>query len=57
MIAPQSVGIIARYLADHPEGVLPMGFGFPSIRDKCDEFVELTGDMGDVGSEAIPSQS
>jgi hypothetical protein len=49
MIAPQAVGIIARYLAAHPEGVLPNQFPFRQFRDECTEFVELTGNCGDVG--------
>jgi len=45
-IAPDSVGVVARYLAAHPEGVSPIGFG--SLINQCHEFVELTGQAGDV---------
>ena len=48
MICPPAVGHLARYLAAHPEGVLPMGFPFKDIAQACDEFVELTGEIGDV---------
>lgn len=48
MIAPQSVGKIARFLADRPEGVQPRGFPTKEVRDSCTEFVELTGNAGDV---------
>ena len=37
---------VARYLADHPEGVDP-GFDFGSLINKCEEFVEVTGEVGD----------
>ena len=66
-IAPDSIPMIARYLANHPEGVLPTGLSFtPSTSTyenppdhpeywshlkevkKCKEFVEVTGDAGDV---------
>ncbi len=45
-IAPDSIKHVARYLADHPEGVDP-GFDFGSLIDKCEEFVEVTGEVGD----------
>jgi len=54
MIAPESVGIIARYLADHPEGVMPRDFPFAKIRDQCTHFVELTGEIGDVRPRPSP---
>lgn len=47
-VAPQSIDKVARYLAEHSEGVHPTGFDFAAIRDECDEFVELTGNVGDV---------
>jgi hypothetical protein len=37
---------VARFLADHPEGVDPNAFG-PLIHE-CKEFVEFTGKTGDV---------
>jgi hypothetical protein len=45
-IAPDSIGHVARYLADHPEGVDP-SFDFGSLISKCKEFVEVTGEVGD----------
>lgn len=47
-IAPDSVGHVARYLADHPEGVEGVG-GAPAedIIQQCTEFVEVTGEVGD----------
>jgi len=45
-IAPDSIGVVARYLADHPEGVDP-GFDFGSLIGQCHEFVEVTGEVGD----------
>lgn len=52
-IAPDSIGKIAGYLADHPEGVMPTGFDFRGIRDSCTQFVELTGNVGDVSHHFI----
>ena len=45
-IAPDSIGVVAQYLADHPEGVDP-SFDFGSLIHKCGEFVEVTGEVGD----------
>lgn len=45
-IAPDSIKHVARYLADHPEGVDP-SFDFGHLIDKCEEFVEVTGEVGD----------
>lgn len=45
-IAPDSIGHVARYLADHPEGVDP-SFDFGSLIEKCTEFEEVTGEVGD----------
>jgi hypothetical protein len=44
-IAPDSIGVVARFLADHPEGVEPGAFG--ALIDQCNEFVEVTGEVGD----------
>jgi hypothetical protein len=44
-IAPDSVRMVARYLADHPEGVEPGACGH--LIDQCEEFVEVTGETGD----------
>lgn len=47
-IACDSVGHVARFLAEHPEGVSPRGFPEKEIVGRCDDFVETTGDVGDV---------
>jgi len=49
-IAPESIGIVAKYLYDHPEGVLPGydNFDYLGLAHQCTEFVECTGKVGDV---------
>jgi hypothetical protein len=47
-IAADSVPVVARYLADHPEGVLPTEFDFQALTRQCRNFLELTGRAGDV---------
>ena len=47
-IATDSVPVIARHLAGHPEGVLPTDFDFGALARQCTSFVELTGRAGDV---------
>jgi hypothetical protein len=47
-IACDSVGHVARFLAAHPEGVLPLGTPADQIISTCDDFVETTGEVGDV---------
>lgn len=47
-IAPDSVRLIARFLADHPEGVPPSNFKFPELIKQCTRFEEVTGKAGDV---------
>jgi hypothetical protein len=52
-VAADSVGPIARFLAEHPEGVVPpggVGLGFPyaDLVGQCVDFVEATGEVGDV---------
>lgn len=44
-IAPDSIRHVARFLADHPEGVPGRECG--ALIEKCNDFVELTGDVGD----------
>ena len=46
--AADSVGPIARHLANHPEGLLPAEAGFGDLIHQCSDFVELTGRAGDV---------
>ncbi len=45
-VACDSVQHVARRLYEHPEGLLPSGFG--GLIDKCEDFVEITGQAGDV---------
>jgi hypothetical protein len=47
-LACDSVGHIARFLAEHPEGVAPEAFPFDAIVRRCEDFVETTGEVGDV---------
>ena len=44
-IAPDSIRHVARFLADHPEGV--NGGECGKLIDQCTEFVEVTGTAGD----------
>ncbi|MEX0744202.1 MAG: phytanoyl-CoA dioxygenase family protein [Phycisphaeraceae bacterium] len=47
-IAPDSVGVVARHLAEHPQGVAPDGFPTKQLISQCSRFVEATGKAGDV---------
>ena len=47
-LATDSVPVISRYLADHPEGVEPNGFHFTARVAECSQFAEATGEAGDV---------
>jgi ectoine hydroxylase-related dioxygenase (phytanoyl-CoA dioxygenase family) len=47
-IAPDSVRLMARYLAEHPEGVNPKDFNFQGLISQCTRFEEVTGTAGDV---------
>lgn len=47
-LACDSVPAVARFLAAHPEGVLPRGFPVEDIIAGCRDFVEVTGEVGDV---------
>lgn len=47
-IAAGSVGPVARFLADHPEGVHPNGFPFRQLLSEPGiQFLEATGEAGD----------
>lgn len=53
VIATDSVAVVARFLAAHPEGVHPDalqagGHLVPVLMDQCHEFDELTGSAGDL---------
>ncbi|MDP9383378.1 MAG: hypothetical protein M3Q29_25185 [Chloroflexota bacterium] len=47
-VAADSVPVVARYLVEHPEGVLPTEFPVRSLIAECSDFVEATGRVGDV---------
>jgi Phytanoyl-CoA dioxygenase (PhyH) len=47
-VAADSVPVIARFLKDHPEGVLPDDFPYSELVPQCEDFVEMTGKAGDV---------
>ncbi|MGH3172018.1 MAG: hypothetical protein ACRDN0_39955 [Trebonia sp.] len=47
-VAADSVPVIARFLAGHPEGVLPGDFDYAALIGQCHDFVEMTGEAGDV---------
>ncbi len=47
-IACDSISMVARYLADHPEGVDPNGFPNKQFIANCHDFRETTGSAGDV---------
>jgi hypothetical protein len=44
-IAPDSIKHVARFLADHPEGV--NGHDCGALINQCEEFEEVTGEVGD----------
>jgi hypothetical protein len=46
-IAPDSVRVVARFLAEHPEGVKPGDFDYAALIGQCRQFEELTGQAGD----------
>lgn len=47
-VAADSVPVVARFLAEHPEGVLPGDFPYAELIAQCRDFVEMTGKAGDV---------
>lgn len=47
-IATDSVPVVAKFLAEHPEGVLPGEFDFKALIYQCHEFEEATAKAGDV---------
>jgi len=47
-LAVDSVPVIARYLAAHPEGVGPDDFDTKALLAECHDFREATGEAGDV---------
>lgn len=47
-IATDSIGPIARYLVNYPEGLTPKEGAFGTLIDQCSHFAEATGKAGDV---------
>ena len=47
-IAADSVGVVARYLAPHTEGVDPHSYPWKELIAQCHDFREATGQAGDV---------
>ena len=50
-ICVDSVGVVARLLAQHPEGIHPdtvQSYIQPHMIEECCEFAELTGEAGDI---------
>jgi hypothetical protein len=47
-IACDSIPLVARFLASHPEGVDPFGFPNEDLIRQCRDFRETTGKAGDV---------
>lgn len=47
-IATDSVGVVARYLAQHPEGLKPGEIPMRDLIKQCSQFVEATANAGDV---------
>ncbi len=47
-LAADSVAPVARFLAAHPEGVLPDDFDTGALLAECTDFREAVGDAGDV---------
>ncbi len=53
LIATDSIGVVANFLAAHPGGVHPDGtqgggYLIPSLVEQCSQFVEVTGNAGDL---------
>jgi len=47
-IAPDSIGPVARFLGNHPEGVAPDGFPISDILSQCRDYREVQAAAGDV---------
>jgi hypothetical protein len=46
--ATDSVPVVAKFMAQHPEGVLPKEFNTKELMSQCHEFLECVGECGDV---------
>ena len=47
-VACDSVPVVAKFLAERPEGVKPNDFPFQDLVAQCHDFIEVTGEAGDV---------
>jgi hypothetical protein len=47
-IAPDSIKVVTGYLKDRTDGVKPNEFPFKAMIHDCKEFIEFTGNVGDV---------
>lgn len=47
-ICPDSIPIVAKNLAENPKGLGPFDMDYQAIAKRCDNFVEVTGKLGDV---------
>ena len=47
IVAPDSIKVVARYMLEHPEGLMPNEFNFQELISQCHEFEEVTGEAGD----------
>jgi hypothetical protein len=46
--ALDSIGVVARFMAERPEGLDPSQFSFKTLANECHDFIEWTGNAGDV---------
>jgi len=47
-VAPDSIGPVARFLQQQPQGCHPQEVKFGTLIGQCTEFEEVTGEVGDV---------
>ena len=47
-VARDSVPVVAKYLRDRPQGARPGEFPFRDMIAQCHDFIEVTGQIGDV---------
>lgn len=47
-VAADSVPVVSRFMAEHPEGVRPKEFDYADLIGQCHDFVEMSGKAGDV---------
>ena len=46
-VSPDSVGVVARHLVEHPEGINPEDWQYQPLIEQCHAFEEVTGKAGD----------